>query len=231
MSNPSWRGIAVGGAAQPNRDLAQGAVVDVDDAPPGDAAHVEALLVAPVHVVVDQRAQQVVRDRYSREVAGEMQVDVLHRDDLRVTAARCAALHAEHRAERRLAQADDGLLADPIQRVAETHRHRGLAFTRRRRGHCRHQDQLAVRAAVDVLAVVERQLRLVTPEGMQVFLGDAESLHPERDDGLHRRALGDLDVGEWRRSRHLFVPYFMPWRSRAALNRARLAAGHSCFGS
>ena len=33
------------------------------------------------------------------EVTGEMEVDVLHRDHLRVTPARCTTLHAEHRAE------------------------------------------------------------------------------------------------------------------------------------
>ena len=69
-------------------------------------------LVALVDVIVDQRREQVVSQRDRGEVAGEMQVDVLHRHDLRVAAAGGAALHAEHRAQRRLAQADQRLLAD-----------------------------------------------------------------------------------------------------------------------
>ena len=88
------------------------AVVHVDHAPPGDAPHVEARLVALVNVIVDERRQQVVSQRDRGEVAGEMQVDVFHRHDLRVAAAGGAALHAEHRAERGLAQADQRLLAD-----------------------------------------------------------------------------------------------------------------------
>ena len=105
MSKPASRGIAVGDAAERADDLAQRAVVHVEDAAPGDAARVDAERVAPVDVVVDQRRQQIVRRGDGVEVAGEMEVDVLHRHDLRIAAAGRAALHAEARAERRLAQA------------------------------------------------------------------------------------------------------------------------------
>ena len=52
---------AVGHAAQRIDDLAQRAVVHVHDAPPGDAAAVEAQRVAPIDVIVEQRREQVVR--------------------------------------------------------------------------------------------------------------------------------------------------------------------------
>ena len=80
-------------------------VVHVERALPGDAPRVDAELVAPIDVVVDQRRQQVVRGADRVEVAGEMQVDVLHRHHLGVTAAGSAAFHAERGVERRLAQA------------------------------------------------------------------------------------------------------------------------------
>ena len=44
--------------------------------------------------------EQVVRRGDGVEVAGEVQVDLVHRHDLGVAAARRAALHAEHRAQR-----------------------------------------------------------------------------------------------------------------------------------
>jgi len=97
-----------------DRDVAQCAVVHVDDTLPRDAAHVEAELVAMMDVVVDQRGEQVVGERDSIEVTGEMQVDVLHRHYLRVAAAGGAALHAEYRAKRGLAQADDRFLPDAV---------------------------------------------------------------------------------------------------------------------
>ena len=136
---------AVGDAAERADDLAQRAVVHVHDAAPGDAAAVDAERVAPVDVVVDQRRQQVVRRGDGVEVAGEVEVDVLHRHDLGVAAAGGAALHAERRPERRLAQAQHRLLADVVERVGEADRGRGLAFARRRRRDRRDQDQLAVR--------------------------------------------------------------------------------------
>ena len=49
--------------------------------------------VALVQMVVEHRRQQRVRTRDRVEVAGEMEVDVLHGHDLRVAAARGAALH------------------------------------------------------------------------------------------------------------------------------------------
>jgi hypothetical protein len=87
--------------------------------------------VAPVDVVVDHRRQQVVGRGDGVKIAGEMEVHVLHRHDLRIAAAGRAALHAEAGPERGLADADRGLLADPVQPVAETHRGRRLALARR----------------------------------------------------------------------------------------------------
>ena len=95
----------------PTIDVPERAIVHVDGARPGDAARVEAERVALVQVVVEHRGEQVVRRGDGVEVAGEVQVDLVHRDHLRVAAAGRAALHPEHRPERRLADADHDLLA------------------------------------------------------------------------------------------------------------------------
>ena len=136
---------AVGDAAERADDLAQRAVVHVHDAPPDDAARIEIELVPPIEVVVDHRGEQIVRGGDGVEIAGEVEVDVLHRHDLRVAAAGRAALHAEAGPERRLAQADRGALADAVQRVAEADRRRGLPLAGRRRVDGGDEDQLAVR--------------------------------------------------------------------------------------
>ena len=68
--------------------------------------------VAVVQVRVDQRREQVVRGRDRVQVAGEVEVQVLHRDDLRVAAARRAPLHAEDRPERGLTQAEHRAAAE-----------------------------------------------------------------------------------------------------------------------
>ncbi len=166
--------IAVGGAAERDRDVAQRAVVHVEDALPGDAADVDPELVAVVDVVVDHRREQVVGELDRAEVAGEVEVDVLHRHHLRVAAAGRAALHAEHRAERGLAQADHRLLADVVERVAEADRGGRLALARRRGADGRDQDQLAVRAVLERVEVLEGDLRLVVAVGLEVLVRDAE---------------------------------------------------------
>ena len=160
--------IAIAWPAESDRDVAERTVVDVDDAAPGDAAHVEACRVAVIDVVVDHGREQIVRECDGGEVAREVEIDVLHGHDLRVTPARGAALHAEDRAECRLAETNDRLLADTIERIAKADGHCRLAFARRSGGDGRDQDELAVLALVEVSAVVERDLRLVVAEGLQL---------------------------------------------------------------
>ena len=186
--------IAVGDAAERADDLAQRAVVHVHDAAPGDAATVDAEVVAPVDVVVDHRRQEIVRRRDGVEVAGEMEVDVLHRHDLGVAAASGAALHAERRPERRLAQAQHRLLADVVEGVGEADRGRGLALAGGRRRDRRDQDQLAVRLRAERLDVVHRHLGLVVAVGLEVLGRDAELFPGDVEDRPLVGGLGDFDV-------------------------------------
>src|SRR5439155_232716 len=165
---------AVGDAAQRADHLAKRPVVHVYDAAPGNAAGIDAELVAPIDVVVDQRRKQVMGGGDGVEIAGEVEVHIVHRHDLGEATAGGAALHAEVRAERGLADADDGLLADAVQTVAEADRGGGLAFTGRRRVDGGDQDQLAVLVALDRLDEFGRDLRLVVAVGQQVLVRDAD---------------------------------------------------------
>ena len=112
---------AVGGAAEARDDVAQAAVVHVDAAAPRDRVRIDVELVAVHHVRVEERREQVVGGRDRVHVAGEVEVEILHRHDLRVAGAGGAALDAEDRAERGLADAQERLLADrPHALVSET---------------------------------------------------------------------------------------------------------------
>ncbi len=195
MSKPSSRGNPL--ATPPSEDTicAQRAVVHVHDAAPHHAALVDVERVAPVDVIVEQRGEQVVGRRDGVEVAGEVQIDVLHRHDLRVTAAGRAALHAEGRTEARLAQAQHRLLADVVERVGQADRGGRLALARRRRRDRRHQDQLAVLLRLQRLDVVHRHLGLVVAIGLEVLRGDAELFLGEVDDRPLLGGLGNFNVG------------------------------------
>jgi hypothetical protein len=187
--------IAVGDAAERADDLAQCAVVHVHHPAPGDAAAIDAERVAPVDVVVDQRRKQIVRRGDGMEVAGKMEVNVLHRHDLGVAAAGRAALHAEGGPERRLAQAADRLLADVVERIGQAHGGRRLAFARRRRRDRGDEDQLAVLLAGQRLNVVHRHLGLEVAVRIEVFGRDAELLLGDFDDRPLLGGLRDFNVG------------------------------------
>ena len=73
--------------------------------------------IALVNVVVDHGGQQVVGRTDGVEVAGEVEVDVLHGHHLGITAASGAALYAEHRPQRGLTQGDNHLLAQAMKSV------------------------------------------------------------------------------------------------------------------
>ena len=165
---------AIAGAAEADGDIAQRPVVHVDDALPGDAPHVDVEDVAVVDVVVDEGREQVVRERDGAEVTGEVQVDVLHRDDLRVAAAGGPALHPEDRAERWLAQADHRVLADGTQAVAEAHARRGLALARGSRADRGDEDELGRRIRGEAVKIGERHLRLVVAVWLDEVVGDAK---------------------------------------------------------
>src|SRR6478672_2945903 len=77
------------------------------------------------------------------EVTREMEIHVLHRHHLAVAAPGSAALDAEHRPQRRLADRSGSAHADPVERLGEPDRGRGLAFAERRGGHRRHDDLAA----------------------------------------------------------------------------------------
>jgi hypothetical protein len=125
-------------------------------------------------MVVDRRRQQIVGKRDGVEVAGEMKVDVLHRHDLRITAACRAALHSEHRSERRLANADRRLLAEAVERVAQSNGSRCLPLAGRRGTDARDENQPGVFPSFERVQVLERNLRLVVAVGFQMLFANAE---------------------------------------------------------
>jgi hypothetical protein len=185
--------VAVGAPAHADRDLAQRAVVHVQRAPPADAQLVDLVLVAVQDRRVEHRCEQVVRGADRVDVAGEVEVEVLHRHDLGHAAAGGAALDPEDRPERRLAQARDRTLADVAEPLGEADERRRLALAGLRRRHAGHADQLAVRLAGHAVDHVERDLRLVAAVGLDLRGLETTGLR-DRLDRDQLRFLGDLQA-------------------------------------
>ena len=180
-------------AALRDGDLAERPVVQVDHARPGDVVGIDLEVVALEEMVVEHGRAEVVRRADGVDVAGEVQVDVFHGDDLRVAAAGRAALDPEARAQRGLAQGGDGLLADLVQGHGETHVGGGLALAGRGGGDGGAEHQLAVRLVLQPLEHVQVDLGLVATVGV-----DLVGLQTQTGGHVHDRKgagfAGDLDV-------------------------------------
>jgi len=84
------------------------------------------------HPRVNRRREQVIGRAHGVNVAREVEVKVLHRDDLS-SRRRCAALDAERRALRGLPDAGKDLLAQmPTQRLTHADHRGGFALAQRR---------------------------------------------------------------------------------------------------
>ena len=152
--------------------------------------------VAVVDVVVDEGGQQVVGRADGVDVAGEVEVEVLHRDDLGVAAARRAALDAEDRAQGWLADAGDHLLADVAQGLGQADGGDRLALAQRRRGDGGDVDVLAVGPVLEPLQDVQVDLGLVLAVELELVLEQADALGNLLD-GLHLRGLRDVQVARY----------------------------------
>ncbi len=101
------------------------------------------------------------------QIAGEMQVDIRHGHDLRVTAARRAALDAEHGSERRFPQREADLFAELRHTVGESYRHGRLALSASRGVYCRNQHKLGFGVylfQIDFRFVLAVKLQLILAE-------------------------------------------------------------------
>ena len=160
--------------AQADLDAPQRAVVDVDDARPANGLRVDAQLVAAEEVVVEEGRAQVVRGGDGVEVAGEVDVDLLHRQDLAVAAACGAALEAEDRAKAGLADRSGRTHADPVEALGEPDGRCRLAFAERRWRDRRYDDLLAVRLVCAALVGDRLDLGLVRAVQVELVVGQAQ---------------------------------------------------------
>ena len=148
-------------------------------------------------MVVHHRAQQIIGGRNGMKIPSEMEVDVLHRQHLRVSPTGGAALHSKAGTKTRLSQADHGALVEEIQGIAQSDRRCGFSFPSRSGCDCSNKNELTVRTVCKLGNVVHRNLGYVMPVQMQVVKLDAEFLASDFSDWSHLRFLRNSDVRFW----------------------------------
>ena len=126
-----------------------------------------------VDIVVEQGADRVVSRGHRMEIAGEVEVDLLHRQHLGIAATSSTALDAEARTQRGFAKGYCRLLANLVKTQRQTDAHRGLTNTCFRRTDGRHQDQTAL---LDLLLIDEchRHLGHITSVGFNLLRGNSQ---------------------------------------------------------
>ncbi len=183
----------VGLAAKTDGDISKSPVVHVHAPLPDDAGRIDAQGITEMKVIVDCRREQVVGGGDRVEVTGEVEVQLVHRDDLRIAAAGSSALDAEARSQGRLAQGEDCVLSDRGERIGKTDADRSLPFACRRRVDGRHQNQMSVLTGADRIEIVLGELCLVSSVELQVLLRDVDGRCDVLDRALYR-ILRNFDI-------------------------------------
>ncbi len=139
-------------------------------------------------------AEQVVGGGDGVDVAGEMQVELVHRHDLGVAAAGRPALDAERGSLGGLADAGEDALAQvDTQRLAEPDGGGGLALSQRSGRDGGHVDVFAVRAVLQPLEDLQLDLGLIRAVKLDLLGQDAALLrHPQ--DAFEGGRLGDIHI-------------------------------------
>jgi hypothetical protein len=142
---------------------------------------------------VDHRCEQIVGRGDRMQIAGEVEVEVLHRHDLRVAPAGGTALDAEDRAERGLTQAQHRLSAESPETLRQGDRRGRLPFASRGGRDGRDVDELCVRPVREPLDDREIDLRLEAAVRLDL-LRKQTRLGGHVQDRTQHRALCDLEA-------------------------------------
>ena len=134
-------GNAVCASAEAVHQKTQLAVIHVHAAMPGNAARVDAKRIALMNMVVNHCGKQVICGADGVKIPGEMQIDILHWDNLRISAACRPALKPEYGTERWLPQRDNGVFFKTAQRICKPDGRRCFSLARWRRSDCRDMDK------------------------------------------------------------------------------------------
>ena len=206
-------GHAVGFSAQADYHMAQCPVVHIHAAFEEDTAGVNAQSVALLQMVVNHSAQKVVGCGDGMHITGKVKVNILHGDNLGVSAAGSSAFYAEYRSQGRLTQSDHCVFADAVHSLSQTYRGGGFALTSRSRVDGGYQNQLAIFAVFQTGENLLRQFSLVAAVRLQL-LGQNTQTAGNLRDGQHMALLRNFNVCE-----HISSPFSSPWLYRSQMGR------------
>ena len=131
-------------------DAAQASIVHIHDATPKNLLEFETLCFVLETVIVQKGRDHVVGLCDGMEIASEMEINLIHRQNLGITATCSTTLHAEARTQRWFAKSHYSLLANLLHTQGETHGYGGLAITSLGRTDSGNEDEVMVLKLVSV---------------------------------------------------------------------------------
>ena len=135
---------SVGLSAKSYDDISERTVVCVGNTGKQYAARVYIKFITLLNVVVYHCAEEIVSGCDGVEVSREVEVDIFHREHLRISASCRSAFKSENRSERRLAKCDNGFFSDFGKCHAKSYRCCGFAFACGSGIYRRYENQLSV---------------------------------------------------------------------------------------
>ena len=148
-------------------------VIHINASLPSDLLDVNAKAVALLNMVVKHCCKQIVCRTDCVKIAGEVQVDILHGNNLSVSAACGTALYSENRAERRLAESNRTFLTDSCKTICKAYRGGSFTFACRGRIDGGNKHKLAV-CPVAILEQIVIYLCLILAVLLDIFIGDVK---------------------------------------------------------
>ncbi len=146
------------------------------------------------HARVDRCSQQVVGSSDGVDVTGQVQVEVLHGDDLGVTTASSPAFDAKSRSLGWLTDASDHAAAQMgTDRLAQTNRSRGLPFAKRRGSNGSYVNIFPIRRILQTLQHLQLDFCLVIAIKFK-FARQQTHFFCNLSDGFESSSLGDIDI-------------------------------------
>ncbi len=144
-------------------------------------------------MIIDKSRQEIVTGRYGMGVAGEMEIDVFHRDHLRMASASSTSLESKHGSQGRLSKRHHGAVPEPTQPHREPNGCRCFSLSQRGWVDCGNQDIPAFGLPLKPIQCSEGDLPFVSSVREQFIRRQAELLA----NFLNRKRLtrsGDFEV-------------------------------------
>jgi len=192
---PVFAHKTAGFTAQADNNMTESTVVHIHDAAPGNLTGIDPQFIALMDMVVNHCGQQVVGSRNGVHIPREMQIDVIHRNNLRIAAASSTALDSKHRPQGRFAECYDGFFANLIKGLDKANARRGFTFPSRGRRDGRYKDQFPVGFLFQAFQYIKGNLCFIVTILFQFFRMDIQ-FFSNLANWLHNIFLCNLDIAK-----------------------------------